>query len=147
MMEASLDCALAATNDRTAFGSKTIDFQGLQWLLADVATDLLAARLLFSAAASKLDRGERASVDAAHAKKFATRAAMNGTIQCMQSIGARALLAETPIARHLTAAKAAQYLDGTTEIQNVVISRALKSRVRDQHGADDVRDRQREVHG
>ncbi|MCK1741092.1 hypothetical protein IVA80_09465 [Bradyrhizobium sp. 139] len=71
MMEASLDCALAATNDRTAFGSKTIDFQGLLWLLADVATDLHAARLLFSAAASELDRGERASVDAAHAKKFA----------------------------------------------------------------------------
>ncbi|MCK1719817.1 hypothetical protein IVA81_19190 [Bradyrhizobium sp. 141] len=56
-------------------------FSGLQWLLADVATDLHAARLLFSAAASKLDRGERASVDTAHAKKFATRAAMNGIIR------------------------------------------------------------------
>ncbi|MCK1730716.1 acyl-CoA/acyl-ACP dehydrogenase [Bradyrhizobium sp. 142] len=112
----------------------------------DVATDLHAARLLFSAAASKLDRGERARVDAAHAKKFATRAAMNGIIQCMQSIGARALLTQTPIARHVTAAKTAQYLDGTTEIQHVVISRSLKSRVRDQQGADDVRNRQREVH-
>nr|WP_247355034.1 acyl-CoA dehydrogenase family protein [Bradyrhizobium sp. 160] len=70
-MEALLDRALAATNDRRHGHHLWFEnrrFSGLQWLLADVATDLHAARLLFSAVASKLDRGERASVDAAHAK-------------------------------------------------------------------------------
>jgi alkylation response protein AidB-like acyl-CoA dehydrogenase len=129
MMEASLAFALKATAERSAFGSKTIDFQGVQWMLADVATDLSAAELLFTAAASKLDRGQRATIEAAHAKKFATKVALNAVAQCMQLVGARGLLAETPISRHLAAAKAAQYLDGTTEIQNVVIARSLLSRV------------------
>jgi alkylation response protein AidB-like acyl-CoA dehydrogenase len=128
MIEASLACALKATAERSAFGSKTIDFQGVQWMLADVATDLSAAELLFAAAASKLDRGERATIETAHAKKFATKVALNAVVQCMQLNGARGLLAETPISRHLAAAKAAQYLDGTTEIQNVVIARSLQSR-------------------
>jgi alkylation response protein AidB-like acyl-CoA dehydrogenase len=128
MMEASLAFALKATSERSAFGSKTIDFQGVQWMLADVATDLAAAELLFVAAASKLDRGERATIEAAHAKKFATKVALNAVAQCMQLSGARGLLAETPISRHLAAAKAAQYLDGTTEIQNIVIARTLQAR-------------------
>lgn len=128
MIEASLAFALKATAERSAFGSKTIDFQGVQWMLADVATELSAAELLFTAAASKLDRGERATIEAAHAKKFATKVALNAVAQCMQLGGARGLLAETPISRHLAAAKAAQYLDGTTEIQNVVIARSLQSR-------------------
>jgi alkylation response protein AidB-like acyl-CoA dehydrogenase len=128
MIDASLAFALKATAERSAFGSKTIDFQGVQWMLADVATDLAAAELLFTAAASKLDLGERATIEAAHAKKFATKVALSAVAQCMQLGGARGLLAETPISRHLAAAKAAQYLDGTTEIQNIVIARSLRSR-------------------
>jgi alkylation response protein AidB-like acyl-CoA dehydrogenase len=129
MMEASLAFAIEATAERSAFGSRTIDFQGVQWMLADVATDLSASELLFKAAASKLDRGERATIDAAHAKKFSTKVALSAVTQCMQLSGARGLLAETPISRHLAGAKAAQYLDGTTEIQNVVIARSLRPRV------------------
>ena len=60
MLQSSLTHALKATAERSAFGSRTIEFQGLQWMLADVATDLSASELLFAAAASKLDRGERA---------------------------------------------------------------------------------------
>jgi alkylation response protein AidB-like acyl-CoA dehydrogenase len=128
MMEASLAFAIKATTERSAFGSRTIDFQGVRWMLADVATDLSASELLFKAAATRLDRAERATIEAAHAKKFATKVALNAVIQCMQLGGARGLLAETPISRHLAGAKAAQYLDGTTEIQNVVIARSLRSR-------------------
>ena len=77
-------------------------------------------------AANSLDNGHpSATVEAAHAKKFATRAALIGLSSCMQALGARGLRQELPLARHLAAAKTAQYLDGTTEIQNVVISRAL----------------------
>ncbi len=58
-------------------------------------------------------------------KKFATRVAMDGLSQCMQALGANGFRQDRPLARHFAAAKMAQYLDGTTEIQNVVIARSL----------------------
>ena len=73
-----------------------------------------------------IERDGAAPEAAAHAKKFATRiAAFQGLTACMQAMGADGLKQEYPLARHLAAAKMAHYLDGTTEIQNVVISRAL----------------------
>ncbi len=125
MMQASLDRAIAYAKERKAFGATTASFQGLQWLLADVATDLQAARLLTYRAAAVMDKGEAAMVEAAHAKKFATRAALKGIADCMQAMGAAGFRAEYSLGRHLANAKMTQYLDGTTEIQNVVISRAL----------------------
>lgn len=125
MLEASLTTALEYGARRRAFGRPTLSFQGLQWELADVATDLEAARLLTEKAAVALDAGEQAIVESAHAKKFASRVALNGISQCMQAMGAAGYRAEFPLARHLATAKMAQYLDGTTEIQNIVISRAL----------------------
>ena len=94
-------------------------------MLADVATDLEAATLLTERAAELLDQGADATLGAAHAKKFATRAAFKGLSDCMQVMGAHGLDAVHPLARHLAAAKIAQFLDGTTEIQNHVISRRL----------------------
>lgn len=66
-----------------------------------------------------------ATLAAAHAKKFATRVAFARIGECMQLMGAAGLSCAYPLARHLAAAKIAQYLDGATEIQNVVIGRAL----------------------
>jgi alkylation response protein AidB-like acyl-CoA dehydrogenase len=125
MMQCGLDTAVAYMKGRTAFGRPISEFQGLQWQLADVATDLHAARLMAYDAVGAIDRGEVAAIAAAHAKKFATRAALRGISECMQAMGANGLKQETPLARHLAAAKTAQYLDGSTEIQNVVISREL----------------------
>ena len=125
ILGASLTSALSYAAERRAFGQPVLSFQGLQWQLADVATDLEAARLLTYSAADAFDRGEEAAVAAAHAKKFASRVALTGISQCMQAMGAAGVLIEHPPARHLAAAKLAHYLDGTTEIQNVVISRAL----------------------
>ena len=68
---------------------------------------------------------EPATEAAAHAKKFATRELLNGVVQCMQALGANGLRHDLPLARHLAAAKITQYIDGTTEIQNVVLSRSL----------------------
>ena len=62
---------------------------------------------------------------AAHAKKFATRAALKGLVDCMQVMGAWGVTHDYPLARHLACAKLAQYMDGTNEIQNVVIARKL----------------------
>lgn len=127
MLAESLACAVDYAGTREAFGQSTLSFQGLQWMLAEVATDLEAARLLVTRAAQTMEAGEEATLAAAHAKKFATRVAFSGVADCMQVMGAAGYRAEYPLARHLAAAKMAQFLDGTTEIQNVVISRALQS--------------------
>ena len=125
LLEDALDRALERIAGRPAFGGMLADRQGLQWLLADVATDLEASRLLAYDAAAKLDAGGDPAAGAAHAKKFATRAALKGVAECMQAMGAEGLKHDHPLARHLAGAKVAQYLDGATEIQNVVIARAL----------------------
>ena len=127
MMRSGLATALDYAARRRAFGQPTIEFQGLQWMLADVATDLEASRLLTREAALAVDAGA-GTVAAAHAKKFATRAALKGLADCMQVMGAAGLKDDTPLARHLACAKTAQFLDGTTEIQNVVIARDLMRR-------------------
>ncbi|MBL6952330.1 MAG: acyl-CoA dehydrogenase family protein [Alphaproteobacteria bacterium] len=129
MMANSLDVALAYAANRRAFGQRVLDFQGLQWQLADVATDLHAARLMAYTATRAIDAGEQAAIPAAHAKKFATRAALKGIADCMQVMGADGYKHDFPLARHLACAKMAHYIDGTTEIQNVVISRDLLRRV------------------
>ncbi len=128
MLERALDVATEYVSSRTAFGKTVSAFQGVQWMLADVATDLVAVRLLAADAARLSDAGEAVTVAAAHAKKFATRVALSRIADCMQVMGATGLSREFPLARHLAAAKMAQYLDGATEIQNVVISRALFKR-------------------
>lgn len=125
ILTSSLRTALTYGAKRQAFGKPLLSFQGLQWELADVATDLEAARLLTYQAAAALDRGEAAIAEAAHAKKFASRVALTGVSQCMQAMGAVGLRTDTPLARHLATAKMTHYLDGATEIQNIVISRAL----------------------
>ena len=126
MLKSALDCAYPYILERQAFGQPVADFQGIQWQLADVATDLHAITLMAYDAAEAIDAGENVPLPAAHAKKFATRAAVNGLTQCMQAMGADGYKQAFPIARHLACAKAAQYLDGTTEIQNVVISRGMR---------------------
>jgi alkylation response protein AidB-like acyl-CoA dehydrogenase len=125
MMANSLEVALAHAAERRAFGQRVLDFQGLQWQLADVATDLHAARLMAYTATRAIDAGQTAAIAAAHAKKFATRAALKGIADCMQVMGADGYKHDFSLARHLACAKMAHYIDGTTEIQNVVISREL----------------------
>lgn len=122
----SLDVAMEHGAGRCTFGKSILEHQAVQSLLADAATDLEAARLLTAHAAALLDDGTgRHTLAAAHAKKFATRVALSRIADCMQAMGANGFCTEYPLARHFTAAKMAQYLDGTTEIQNVVIGRAL----------------------
>ncbi|MGF1600050.1 MAG: acyl-CoA dehydrogenase family protein [Acidimicrobiales bacterium] len=126
MLRRGLDLAVDYVSDRRAFGGPLADQQGLRWMLADVATDLEASEALADRAAAALDAGDPdLGVRAAHAKKFATRAALTGLSQCMQALGANGFRHDRPLARHLAGAKMAQYLDGTTEIQNVVIARSL----------------------
>ena len=126
MLKCALDVAYPRALDRQAFGQAIADFQGIQWQLADVATDLHAIELMVEHAAGAIDAGADVPLPAAHAKKFATRAALSGLSQCMQAMGADGYTHDFPLVRHLAGVKAAQYMDGTTEIQNVVISRGMR---------------------
>ncbi|MFT4564784.1 MAG: alkylation response protein AidB-like acyl-CoA dehydrogenase, partial [Gammaproteobacteria bacterium] len=126
-LQASLSQAVDYADARRAFGQSTLEFQGLQFMLAEAATNLEAAKLLTASAIDRHDAGDDATVSAAHAKKFSTRVAFEGIANCMQAMGAAGYSAEFSLGRHLAAAKMAQFLDGTTEIQNVVIGRGLKS--------------------
>ena len=127
MLECALDVALAYSAQRSAFGQTIGDFQGVQWLLADCATELAAARALTARATAAADLGEQVTLLAAQAKKFASQVAFARIATCMQVMGAAGLGRDYPLARHLAAAKIAQYLDGATEVQNVVIARALRA--------------------
>ena len=138
LLRRSLDVALAATADRQVFGAPVADQQGVQWMLADVATELEATRLLTYRAARLLqDQWEgrvaagAATTMAAHAKKRAARSAQEGVADCMQVMGAMGYRRQlpdgsgNPLPRHLAAARMTGYIDGATEIQNVVIARRL----------------------
>ena len=125
MMRTGLATAIDYVRQRQAFGARIADLQGVRFRLADVATDLEAARLLAYRAASAVAEGRPSAVAAAHAKKFATRAAERRLADCMQVMGAVGGRREHPLPRHLAASRLTHYVDGATEIQDVVISRAL----------------------
>ena len=125
MMRTALSTATQWVRGRQAFGARLADLQNTRFVLADVATDLEATRLLTYRAARLLDDGEPATIAAAHAKKFATRTAERRIADCMQVMGAEATRQSGALPRHLAASRLTNYLDGATEIQNVVIARAL----------------------
>ncbi len=126
MVEEALRLALARAGERSTFGQTLITRQGLRWMLADIATDLEAARLLTYRATRLLEADEDAVMAAAHAKKLATRMAERRLPECMQVLGAEGLLEAHPIARHIAAARVAHYTDGTTEMQNERIAAYLE---------------------
>lgn len=126
MLDAGLEVARHYVSGRNAFGQALSGFQAVQFSLADVATDLEASRLLTYRAAQLLAAGDgSAAVAAAHAKKFATRAAERGLAACMQVMGAAGARRHHCLPRHLTGARLTHYLDGATEILDVVIARSL----------------------
>jgi len=124
-LEGGLNTAVNYAKNRKAFGRPIINHQGLQWQLAEATTQLEASRMLTYRAAEMIDNGKDFTVMAAHAKKFATRAAFEGLSTAMQVMGANGLLRENPLARQMSGARVTYYMDGTTEIQNVVIGRSL----------------------
>lgn len=128
LLQSCLDTVMPHLMVRQAFGKPLIEQQGLAWQMADVWTELAASRLLAAEAARRIDQDEAAVMAAAQAKKFASEAGLRGVAACMQAMGADGLKREHPFSRHLAAAKIAQYIDGTTEIQNLVLSRGLRDR-------------------
>jgi alkylation response protein AidB-like acyl-CoA dehydrogenase len=125
MVGEALDIALAYGRERVTFGQPIVEHQGLRWSLADVATELEAARLLTYRAAKLIDERKDAVMAAAMAKKYAVEMAGRCLPACLQAMGGVGLRSEHPIARHILAARIAGFVDGTTEIQNDRIGRQL----------------------
>jgi alkylation response protein AidB-like acyl-CoA dehydrogenase len=125
MLEDSLAYVIEFARNRQFKGRAITDMQGIQWRLADIATDLAAADALMAQAARSHDEIGPSPGLAAKAKKNATTITLRRLADCMQIMGAAGLQQEHPIARHFACAKIAEYLDGTTEIQNLVIARSL----------------------
>ena len=123
----AIDVALRYARERRAFGSRVLDFQGIRWQLADAATDLEASRLLVQQAAERLGTAE-GPVAVAHAKRFAPDAALRAAIACSEVLGAYGWLDDHPLARFITLAKMLQVVDGTSEVQRLVIARDLDRR-------------------
>ncbi|SCF12598.1 hypothetical protein GA0070607_5850 [Micromonospora coriariae] len=125
LAQAALDYAIGYARERQQFGRAIVDFQGLGFLLADAATQISAARALTLAAARLRDAGRPYSIEAAKAKLFATDMAMRVTTDAVQVLGGAGYVADHPVERYMREAKVLQIVEGTNQIQRLVISRAL----------------------
>ena len=123
--QAALDAAVGWAQQRRQFGRPIADFQGLSFLLADMATAVEAARALYLSAARRKDRGLPFGPQAAMAKLFASDAAMRVTTDAVQVLGGYGYVEDFPAARLMREAKVLQIVEGTNQIQRVVIGRSL----------------------
>ena len=124
--EAALKRAKSYLGEREQFGRKLADFQALQFKLADMATELEAARLMIYSAATKVDaKAPDATMMAAMAKRFATDAGFRVINEALQIHGGYGYLKDFPLERHLRDARVHQILEGTNEIMRVIIAREL----------------------
>jgi alkylation response protein AidB-like acyl-CoA dehydrogenase len=123
--QAAVDQAAAYMRQRTAFGKALADFNGLQGMIADLATDVEVARLLTLRAAYLKDIGRPAMHAAAMAKLFASEAAMKAATKAVQIHGGAGYITEFPVERIFRDAKLTEIGEGTSEIQRMVIAREI----------------------
>ena len=125
LAQAALDTAVSYARERRQFGRPVIEFEGLSFLLADMATGVEAARALYLAAARRKDAGQPFTAQAAMAKLFATDTAMRVATDAVQVLGGYGYVEDFPAERYLREAKVLQIVEGTNQIQRMVIGRSL----------------------
>ena len=125
ILQAALDESIAYAKTRRQFGQAIAEFQAVQWMIADMAQSVQAARLLTRAAAETLDRGVRASLESSMAKCFASDAAVLHTANAVQIHGGIGYIRGTPVERLYRDAKITQIYEGTNQIQRMIIARQL----------------------
>jgi alkylation response protein AidB-like acyl-CoA dehydrogenase len=126
LAQGALDAAVTYTKERKQFGKSISNFQGLQWMMADMTMQIEAARQLVYKAASVIDQGEPgAAMYGAMAKCFATDVAMKVTTDAVQLLGGVGYMKEFPTERYFRQAKLLQIVEGTNQIQRVVIAHQL----------------------
>ena len=123
--QAALDQAVKYMKQRSAFGRTLAEFNGLQGVIADLATEIEVARLLTLRAAYLKDRGRPAMHAAAMAKLFASETAMKAATKAVQIHGGAGYLTEFPVERIFRDAKLTEIGEGTSEIQRIVIAREI----------------------
>jgi alkylation response protein AidB-like acyl-CoA dehydrogenase len=125
LAQAALDYAVGYATEREQFGRPIAQFQGIGFMLADMATQVSAARALVLAAARLRDAGRPYGAEAAKAKLFATDMAMRVTTDAVQVLGGYGYVADHPVERYMREAKVLQIVEGTNQIQRLVIARSL----------------------
>jgi alkylation response protein AidB-like acyl-CoA dehydrogenase len=125
LAQAALDAAVDYAHERSTFGKKIIDHQGLGFLLADMAAAVDSARATYLDAARRRDAGRPYSRQASVAKLVATDAAMKVTTDAVQVLGGYGYTRDFPVERFMREAKIMQIFEGTNQIQRLVISRQL----------------------
>jgi alkylation response protein AidB-like acyl-CoA dehydrogenase len=125
LAQAALDYAVAYAKEREQFGRPIAEFQGVGFMLADMATQVAAARALYLAAARLRDADRPYGTEAAKAKLFCTDTAMRVTTDAVQVLGGAGYVQDHPVERWMREAKVLQIVEGTNQVQRLVISRAL----------------------
>ncbi len=128
--QAAFDVARNYARQREQFGHPIGAFQGIQFMLADMAMKIEASRLLVYEAAYKLDMGQNAGMYASMAKCFATDTAMEVTTNAVQVLGGAGYVRDYPVERYMRDVKVSQIFEGTNQIQRVVIARTLLGNLR-----------------
>jgi alkylation response protein AidB-like acyl-CoA dehydrogenase len=124
--QGALDAAIAYTKERRQFGQRISDFQAVQFMLADMAMKIEAARLMVYSAAARGERGEpNLGFIASASKCFASDVAMEVTTNAVQLFGGYGYTVDFPVERYMRDAKITQIYEGTNQIQRVVMARAL----------------------
>jgi alkylation response protein AidB-like acyl-CoA dehydrogenase len=125
LAQAALDAAVGFASSREQFGKPIADFEGIQFMLADMATQVEAARRLYREAGRLRDAGGDASRAASMAKLFASDVAMRVTTDAVQVHGGYGYMREYPVERYMREAKALQIVEGTNQVQRMLIGRGL----------------------
>ena len=130
LAQAALDEAVEYAKGRSQFGQPIIDFQGLQFMLADMAAGVVSARATYVDAARRRDRGLPFHRQASVAKLVATDMAMRVTTDAVQVLGGAGYTRDFPVERYLREAKVPQIFEGTNQVQRMVIARELRRETR-----------------
>ena len=122
---AAFDAAVQYSREREQFGQSISKFQGLRWIIADMATEIEAARLMMLSAAEMKDNGENFTLQASMAKLFASEMVNRITAKAIQIHGGYGFTKEYPVERYYRDARVFTIYEGTSEIQRVVISNQI----------------------
>ncbi len=125
LARAAMDAAIAYAKQRQAFGQPIANFQMIQAILADMSIKIETARLITWKAAWLVDNGQRASLESAIAKCYASDIAMQVTTDAVQVFGGYGYMRDYPVEKFMRDAKLIQIYEGTNQIQRVVIARQL----------------------
>ena len=125
LAKAAMDYAIAYAKERKTFGVPIWQHQGIAFMIADMATEIEAARFLVWKSAYEIDQKRRNTLHAAHAKRFAADIAMKVCIDAVQVFGGNGFNKEYPVEKLMRDAKIFQIYEGTSQIQRVIIAREL----------------------